>query len=370
MMAARHPRNPRAHCNQFSLARLNSLSLNKRELEAFLQTDVGNKFSLMIRQAVENYSTMMKELQYMEENLPELLDDLKTIQQKVDKRHKRSNAATAGGCATSLVGGAMIVGGIVAAPFTLGASIGLTAAGTVVTAAGSVTTATAKGYDHVKGKANLTQTNKMVQDFQDHYKAAQEAYEAVHQICQDLTTMLPALENEDAKGITSALNAVVCATGFAVKASVKAATVSKSQVGAGLTICKAVISPGELHAATRLALAPTKTAPLARQFLFGALDVAKCASRFDSGGLKLAVMTSFRTAGVMIKTAGGVLAIGGIILDAYSLISTGKDLYKDKKCKVSQEISKHIEKLENLGCRLENLNRELSANVRSMAISN
>ena len=366
MMAARHPRNPRANRNQLSLARLNSLSSNKRELEAFLQTDVGNKFSLMIRQAVDNYSTMMKELQYMEENLPELLDDLKTIQQKVDKRHKRSNAATAGGCATSLVGGAMIVGGIVAAPFTLGASIGLTAAGTVVTAAGSVTTATAKGYDHVKGKANLTQTNKMVQDFQGHYKAAQEAYEAVHQICQDLTTMLPALENEGAKGITSALNAVVCATGFAVKA----ATVSKSQVNAGLTICKAVISPGELHAATRLALAPTKTAPLTRQFLSGALDVAKCATRFDSGGLKLAVMTSFRTAGVMIKTAGGVLAIGGIILDAYSLISTGKDLYKGKKCEVSQEISKHIENLENLSYKLENLNRELSANVRSMAISN
>ena len=55
---------------------------------------------------------MMEELQYMKEKLPCLLVDLKTIQQNVDKRHKRSNVATVGGYATSIVGGAVIVGGI------------------------------------------------------------------------------------------------------------------------------------------------------------------------------------------------------------------------------------------------------------------
>ena len=370
MMAARHPRNPRAHCNQLSLARLNSLSSNKWDLEAFLQTDLGKKFSQMICKAVDHYSTMMKELQYMEENLPELLDDLKTIRQKVDTRHKCSNVATIGGCATSIVGGALIVGGLIAAPFTFGASIGLTAAGTVVTAAGSVTTATARGADYFMGKSDLTKTNKMVEEFLGHYKAAKEAYEAVNQICQDLTAMLPANETEDAKKITNSLNAVVSATGFAVKIANVARIQATAGLNSGLTICKAIISPGELHAATKLALTPTKIAPLTRQFLSGALDVAKCATRFDSGGLKLAVMTTFRTVGIMIKTTGGAIAIGGIILDAYSLISTGKDLYKDKKCEVSQDISKHIEKLENLGYGLEKLNRELSANVKSIAISN
>ena len=74
----------------------------------------------------------------MEEKLPGLLCDRKSIQQKVDKRRKYSNFATIGGCATSISGGAIIVRGIVAAPFTLGTSVGLTAAGTVVAASGGI----------------------------------------------------------------------------------------------------------------------------------------------------------------------------------------------------------------------------------------
>ena len=43
----------------------------------------------MITEAAGQYvaMTMIKELQYMEETLPGLLDDVKTIQQKVDNRH-------------------------------------------------------------------------------------------------------------------------------------------------------------------------------------------------------------------------------------------------------------------------------------------
>ena len=58
-------------------------------------------------------------------------------------------------------------------------------------------------------------------------------------------------------------------------------------------------------------------------------------SRLNGSGFRLAVMTSFQTVSVMIKIAGVALAVGGIILDAYSLCSAGKELYKDKKCKMS-----------------------------------
>ena len=71
-----------------------------------------------------------------------------------------SNVATVGGCATSIVGGVVAVGGIIAAPFTLGISIGLTAAGGAVVAAGTVTTATAKTADFALGKYDLRKTNK------------------------------------------------------------------------------------------------------------------------------------------------------------------------------------------------------------------
>ena len=107
-------------------------------------------------------------LQYMEEKLPGLFCDLKIIQKKVDNRLKYGNVATIGGCATYIAGGAMIVGGIVAAPFTLGASVGLTATGTVVAAGGGITTTGAKSINFVSGKLDLKRINKMVNEFWGH----------------------------------------------------------------------------------------------------------------------------------------------------------------------------------------------------------
>ena len=352
------------HSNRLTLARLDSLSLNQRELRRFLETDVGKQINSKISVAVTQYMRMMQELQYMEEKLPGLLVDLKTIQQKVDKRHKRSNIATVGGCATSIVGGAMIIGGIAAAPFTFGASIGLTAAGTAVTAAGSITTTVAKTGDFILGASDFKKTNKMVDEFFGHYKAAKEAYEMVNKICQELTAVLPTLEGtQNAKGISATLNAIASAAGFAIDSARMPKTAISSGLNA-LTICKAVVSPAELHAATRLATTPAKALPLTRQFLVEAVGAAKYATRLDASGFRVAVTASFRTVGVMIRTAGVALAVGGIILDAYSLFSAGKELYKDKKCKVSQNISKHIKQLEDLGHGLEELNQQLAANIK------
>ena len=350
-----------------NLVRLNLFLPNEmeRELQSFLETDVG---SSMISLAASQYIQMMAELQYMEEKLPGLLCDLKTIQQKVDKRRKYSNVATIGGCATSIVGGVMIVGGIAAAPFTLGATIGLTVAGTALGIGGGITTTGAKGVDFIGGELDYRKTNKMVDEFLEHYLRAKQAYEKISQICEELATKVPALETGDtrsARRLGAALNAVVSAAGFAIDST----RMPKTALSAGLNtlkICKAAISPAELHAATRLAAAPVKAVPLTRQFLVEAFSAAKCVTKFDASGFKLAVTTSFRTAGVLIKTAGGVLAVGGIILDAYTLISAGRELYKDKKCKVSQNISNHIEELEDLGCRLEKLNQDLAGNVNAI----
>ena len=160
------------------------MSSNESE---FLKTDVGKEFSLKISAAVSHYMRMMAELQYMEEKLPGLLGDLKSIQQKVDKRHKNSNIATIGGCATSIVGSAMILGGLAAAPFTFGASIGLTVAGTVITAGGGIATTGAKSVDYFKGKSDLKKTKEMVEEFAGHYKAAEEAYYEIVKICKNLS---------------------------------------------------------------------------------------------------------------------------------------------------------------------------------------
>ena len=328
-------------------------------------TDFGKEINEKISKAVISYIQMINELHYMEENLPELLGDLKTIQQKVDKRRKRSNIATIGGCATSMAGGAMIVGGIVAAPFTLGASIGLTATGTAVALAGGATTTTAKSADFILGVSNLKKANKMKNEFLGHYKAAKDAYETVNQVCQELSDMFPSIGTESAGRINAAIGAIVSTVGFAID-STRMPKLGITAVSSGLTICKAGINPAELHAAAKLALTPVKAAPLTRQFLMEAVSAAKCAANLDAGGFRVATMASLRTVSVVLKTAGAILAIGGIVLDAYSIYSAGKELYKDKKCKISQDISKHIEELEELGLGLKKLNEQLAENMNSI----
>ena len=111
-----------------------------------------------------------------------------------------------------------------------------------------------------------------------------------------------------------------------------------------------MISPAELHAETKLAVFLT----------------AKCVGRFDTGGLKLAAMSTFQIIRVVFKIVGGVTAAIGIAIDAVSLIDAGIELYNNNKCGVSQDISKHIEKLEHLGYMLEELNQKLTANIKSV----
>ena len=207
---------------------------------------------------------MMEEVLYIQQNLPGLLDDLKAVQEKVDKRHTYSNVATVGGCATSIVG-VVAAGGIIATPFTFGISLGLTVAGGAVLAAGTVTTATAKTADYALGKTDLRKTNKKVEEFLGHYNAAREVYEKVHQIHQELTVMLPDLGTKNAHPI---INGITSAAGYVIGS--RHLPIAAASAGAkALTVYQAIVSPTELHAATKLVLSPTKTMPLTRQFLKG-----------------------------------------------------------------------------------------------------
>ena len=76
-----------ARYNQLTPCKLNSLVSNDGELQYFMQSDAGKQIKQKIAIAVTNYLIMMEELLYMQQNLPELLDDLKAVQEKVDKRH-------------------------------------------------------------------------------------------------------------------------------------------------------------------------------------------------------------------------------------------------------------------------------------------
>ena len=59
-------------------------------------------------------------------------------------------------------------------------------------------------------------------------------------------------------------------------------------------------------------------------------------------------MTSMRVGSTILKTAAGVTAIAGILMDVITLYSAGKELHEGTKCKVSRKISKHVEMLGDL----------------------
>ena len=260
----------------------------------------------------------------------------------------------------------MIIGGIVAAPFTLGASIGLTVAGTVVTGIGSGTTAIAKSGDFFLGVIDLKKSDKMVKEFHGHYIAAKNAYEIVHQICQELTVDLHALESDKVKSFNVIINAITSTVEFTIDSTrIPRMAVSTGSSNA-LTVGKAIVSPAKLHAGTKLALAPTKAIPLTRQFMTEAVSATRYAAKFNASGFRSAAIASFRSVSAILKTAGGLLTAGGVVLDVITMYSAGKELHKKNKCKVSKNISKHIKELEELGDRLKELNRQLATNVNSV----
>lgn len=347
--------------SKLTLATLQSAAASDTKLQQFLRTSAGSAISLKVTEAVAQYIEMLKELKYMEATAPDLIDEVKEIKARVDRRHKRSNVATIGGSATSLLGGAMIVGGIIAAPFTLGASVGLAAAGTAVTVAGSVATATAKTGDVLLGSKDYKTSKAKIDAFLEHYHAAKNAHDKLCQLSEEITkTMFPRLSQEERKTwIQVATNAIISTAGHVIDLT----RIPKTTVGVmtgGMTVRQAILTPSKLHAATKLALTPHKSVGLTRQFLSKSTTAIKCAAKFDFSGCKLAVLSSIRTITVVLKTAGVVLTVGGMALDAYSIVSASYELYKKKECKVSQNISQHIKELTELQAGLKRLNQELA----------
>ena len=130
-------------------------------------------------EVVPNYMQMKEE---WEENSLRLLGFLKTIQEKVDKTQRRSKVAIVGGCITSLLGGAMITGGIITVSFMLSVGIALAVVGIVVATGGCVTT-TIAGFFFGATDNHIKKGNKMVIEYLERYKAAKDASKIVSWVC-------------------------------------------------------------------------------------------------------------------------------------------------------------------------------------------
>ena len=329
---------------------------------------------------VENFTQMIKYLQYMEKFLPDLLKELETIQQRVDERHKRSDKTTVHSCTTSIIGGIMILGGIIFSPLTFGLSVGLTVAGTAVVTCGSVVNAASKIDNLLKDISDRKASDEMVKKFYNRYEAAKKAYEEVDRVYQELKAMMPTVEDEHANAHKAILNAfehlIDCGSSsdqMPTKAIKPASTLiacggqtSSAIFKTGHVIHKAIASPRALCADMRLATAPCKAIPLTKRLFAEAASTMKFAITRNGNEFKAALTASVRTVGTITKTVGVITTAAGILYDAFVLGLTIRKLYKGTKCNLSQDISKHIKDLEKLGHGLKQLNQQITANINSV----
>jgi len=100
----------------------------------------------------QSFIQVQIKLKQLDEQLPLVNSEAELVKNSVDKKHKASTKATIAGSSSSLLGGALMIGEILGAPFTFRTSLGVTVAGAILTGAGAVTNEGYKVYDHRQAK--------------------------------------------------------------------------------------------------------------------------------------------------------------------------------------------------------------------------
>ncbi|XP_041837836.1 apolipoprotein L3-like isoform X1 [Melanotaenia boesemani] len=104
------------------------------------------------------------------ENLKQLIDELFCTADSLDKVSKGTKIAGITGGATTVAGGVAAAAGVILSPFTMGASLALTAVGVGVATAGGVTGASAAIANKVKTAHDQKKINTILDDFSSLYE--------------------------------------------------------------------------------------------------------------------------------------------------------------------------------------------------------
>ncbi|KAK1879588.1 Apolipoprotein L3 [Dissostichus eleginoides] len=105
--------------------------------------------------------------------------ELMALADAADEFHKKTVQAAVGGGVASVAGSIATITGLILAPFTMGASIIVTAVGIAVATAGSITSATANITDTVHSNMDRKNLEKMIQGYQEEIKDIRECMEFV-----------------------------------------------------------------------------------------------------------------------------------------------------------------------------------------------
>ena len=285
------------------------------EENSVLLEQISLRFQDTLLECEQSFKKVQSKLETLEERLPQVISEAELVKSCIDQKHKTSTKATIAGSSTSLLGGALIVGGILGAPFTFGASLGFTVTGAVLAGAGGVTTAGAKVFDYVQANKGNTRVKKLIEEVELLCKEAQSEYEELQQLCEKL--------GNSALEICPALHAET----------------REEKIALGWNLFGLFRYPSS--ALTTTAISTGVGGKVALAFI-------RVMGISMSGGETTAAMATFTALTTTMKTVGTVMVVGGIILDAVTVGYAAHRLINDKKCPTSQGIAKQVEELKIL----------------------
>ena len=304
---------------------LTSLLSENDQLKSFMEENsvLLEQISLQLQDIIleceQTYTKVESKLHILEERLPQVISEAERVKEWIDEKHKASTKATIAGSSTSLLGGALIVGGILGAPFTYGASLGLTVTGAVLTGAGGITTAGANVFDYVQANQGNTKVKELIEEVELLCKDAQSEYEELQQLCEKLgNSMLK---------VCPALHAKTC----------------KEKIQLGWNILGFFRYPSSALSAVVSSGVRNKVA----------LAFIHAVGFSMSGGEATGATAPLIAINVTMKAIGTVAAVAGIILNVVTVGYAAHKLINDKKCPTSEGIIKQIEELKALQSRIK-----------------
>ena len=253
-------------------------------------------------EACDTYLNQLKStLKSLKSEIPDVISRIQSIQETIDLHHDNVNKATVAGTTAGIVGGGLMIGGIIAAPFTFGASLGLTVVGATIGVAGGVTAAGAKIFDYKQSANNNDAVKRFLNTVESLCREAQDQYNELKKCCHEIGHIL------------ASNNASLHAT------------TNEEKFKLGWNVLSILRAPPQLGATITLSA------------VSGAVALGETAAA-----------TAFRALFVTMKAVGGVFVVLGIIFDVYFLGKAIKELATDAKCPVSEAISGQIASLRNM----------------------
>ncbi|XP_067834599.1 apolipoprotein L3-like isoform X2 [Heptranchias perlo] len=264
------------------------------------------------------------------------INELQKIANSIDQYHKGAKIANVTGSSAGAVGGILTLGRIIAAPFTAGTSLVLTAVGACISGAGAVTNFTADISEYV----NRSKKQKRVDEIMKQYKSdRKEMSERLKDTCNALQFLSQCMdaemvecdyseeEQEYSQGISKAR-----------KVFNKYRKKYLSEVKAGLQANSISVTTFNVTASLLAKQVLRKTPglkELAKKLTALSHDVRNTKYAVEAGSVKRLLAVS------------GVMAVFFVAWDIYSITKDSIELSKGSKTEVAEKIRNEAQRMDD-----------------------